>query len=523
MAAERAWAYAMDIKNEMEQSNAPKKRHRMIRRLTKAHIHAKELVALASSCCDTRSGLEAEAYSAWMTGTLFLEKGKAWNEALSHFHHAKSLLNELFKVSDYDRRTNIRYLLEQVEPAVRFCEYQLNRSGKSAKLETMGSGTLASKLESLAAENEVTQGCKSVSEIEWNEETYPIRDERCKIKVLGAQQLVTGVDEELSSFDGLDWKQQEEKVDTVIQMFDKAINAYEDARTAARSASQLGTMSEEQQMELLALERALHGLEVQLTIRRNRTLARALENRLMRSIKRKLLPGKQREKSEKPARPEELVRIYDTLISNVTSLNDLAAELGGARGEVLMDLCSAMLSQFQAMKCYFIAHKYYADGLFEEAYSLFQRTEARCASARSALDECVDTDEGAKEDVERIFKYTKAFKVAAQAEQISKAIAAENAAAEGVRGMSIADSNGKRPRESDCLLDNLESWQSFAGDGKGPAKISKVPPVPDFIRAGQIVLDLALMGIKPPSLDHRIAKKPAGSTATGMVSRLFGW
>ncbi len=44
---------------------------------------------------------------------------------------------------------------------------------------------------------------------------------------------------------------------------------------------------------------------------------------------------------ERGARPEELVRMYDTLLANAGELNELAAEVGGARGEALMDDCAA--------------------------------------------------------------------------------------------------------------------------------------------------------------------------------------
>lgn len=35
------------------------------------------------------------------------------------------------------------------------------------------------------------------------------------------------------------------------------------------------------------------------------------------------------------------VRLYDTLVANTLELNDLAAHVGGAAGEMLMDECTA--------------------------------------------------------------------------------------------------------------------------------------------------------------------------------------
>jgi len=523
VSAERAWAYAMDIKNEIEQDNAPNKRNHMIRRLAKACVHATEVLEITKSCCDTRSQFEAESYSAWMCGTLYLERGKDWGKALSHFHHASSLLNELFKVSDYDQRNNIRYLLEQVEPAVRFCEYQLGRAGKSVEpLSTIGSGSLASKLESLAAESEASKISENLPELEWNGEVFPIRDERCKVMIHSAQQLAGTVESTAKDFLRKDEREQEEDIEKVIQLYDKAINAYDDARGAARSAGQLGSLMEEQQVELVALARALQGLELQMTIERNGMFAKVLENRLTRSIKRRLFPPKSKDKSERPARPEEIVRVYETLIANVTSLNDLAAEIGGAKGEILMDLCSARIAHFQASRCYFVAHKYLSDQAYQEAFSLFLRVQSRVKTALERFDECTDVDEIAKRELNELLIHAQAYKFVAEAELRAMDIETEERAVEGVETMNIEDTQrAKRPRRSDTMVDNIDCWVSYAGDEKNQATIAKVPPAPSFLPVRPIVLDTALMSIKPPKLTHRFVEEP--SSTKSVVSRLFGW
>ena len=78
--AERAWAYAMELKKEVEKSMSLPKRNHLIRRLDKAHSWAMELsrVAGAGGCCDVQVGvgdgvgfmwagaLVAEAYAAWL-------------------------------------------------------------------------------------------------------------------------------------------------------------------------------------------------------------------------------------------------------------------------------------------------------------------------------------------------------------------------------------------------------------------------------------------------------------------------
>merc|ERR1719507_134417 len=74
MAAERAWAYAMQLKFEM--NSEPRKKYHMQNRLRKAKRYAEQLVQLVmaeGAPVDARTKLEAQAYSVWMTGLLNFE------------------------------------------------------------------------------------------------------------------------------------------------------------------------------------------------------------------------------------------------------------------------------------------------------------------------------------------------------------------------------------------------------------------------------------------------------------------
>ena len=53
--AERAWAYAMELKKEVEKSLSRPKRNHLVRRLDKARVWAAELARVAASgCCDAQ-------------------------------------------------------------------------------------------------------------------------------------------------------------------------------------------------------------------------------------------------------------------------------------------------------------------------------------------------------------------------------------------------------------------------------------------------------------------------------------
>jgi len=89
--AERAWAYSLELKREVEAApaKAAAARRHSVRRLAKAAYWAGELAKLAAARCDTRSALEAEAYASWMKGMLGLEKEADWHVAADDLKRAK--------------------------------------------------------------------------------------------------------------------------------------------------------------------------------------------------------------------------------------------------------------------------------------------------------------------------------------------------------------------------------------------------------------------------------------------------
>jgi signal recognition particle subunit SRP68 len=548
----------MDLKNQIEQEMETQKRHQLIRRLSKAVAHTGDLVQLTSARCDARSNLEAEAYSAWMAGTLLLEKETDWEGALTAFLRSKQLLEGLFQVGDFEQRGTCRHFLDQVEPAVRFCEYQISRRGgaapdtaallaSAAAAGGPGADVLASKLASLAAEAQA-QRAASTSEVVWNGETLPVRDDRCRLAVHSAQELEAqltsggGDGSEAEPMEGV-----EGGVDPRIALYDRTINAYSEARAAARAAMQLslqGEGAEKAREELEALGRALHGLELQHTIARNLTLAESAEERLGRALRRELVTRSgaktaAKDKTERPVRAEDVARLFDTLVANASELNDLAAAVGGAAGETLMDDCTAKTAHYQAARCLYAAHACLAGDQWPQAAALFQRAEERCSQAVAKYNECATSDATGKAHLAKLAQQAKAFATVAAAELRAAELRESTAAAAQVDSLALESSGGsgsiaaggvKRSREAAGFLSEcMDEWEAFIGSGMRDPRIARLPPPPALVPVRPIVLDTALMCIEPPSVEHRVPKKQATAAAggaaeeAGMVSRLFGW
>ncbi len=193
MNAERAWAYSQSLKAQATNKSSATLRTRALGRLHRASSSARELAALAAATCDAATCAEAEAYAAWMTALWVAERGQDWPKALAKYqrtrcvgfvwcvvlvcfmwydahvyiiliqlftdsmmhppkhvhtcmhqpphtrphspthtppHHYRTLLEALDKVGDYELQGAVRQLLQQVEPAERFCAYQLERQGE---------------------------------------------------------------------------------------------------------------------------------------------------------------------------------------------------------------------------------------------------------------------------------------------------------------------------------------------------------------------------------------------------------
>jgi signal recognition particle subunit SRP68 len=118
--AERAWSYAMQLKDDLNEDK-PRLRFHLLKRLDKAIKHAQELERLCATCADTRTQLEAEGYSAWLSGTLRLER-EQHQEAMVKFSLAKNVFEQLANVSTGEVRGICLERAESIKDNLRYCE-----------------------------------------------------------------------------------------------------------------------------------------------------------------------------------------------------------------------------------------------------------------------------------------------------------------------------------------------------------------------------------------------------------------
>ena len=76
------------------------------------------------------------------------------------------------------------------------------------------------------------------------------------------------------------------------------------------------------------------------------------------------------------------------------------------------------------------------------------------------------------------------------------------------------------PQLNACLVQGLDSWQSFAGEGGQHARIAQLPPPLQSMPVRPFMLDQALNHLPVPSISHRVAKK---EEQKGAFAKLFSW
>lgn len=203
MNAERAWSYAMQIRQEEQQekeelgedeTNSRLKFH-LVGRLTKAAKWSQDLVRLCQSTPSSdRMVLEAQAYAGLIQGQLELYR-EHWHVALGHFKTAEHVVSQLTTVlsnlQDQDLFTSI--LEKDIRPYLRYCEYNVSTLAEESTSPVTSAFSSANDSSLLMLENKLqtvlknlaTQKAESMQDtdhfgIQWKGEYLMIRNKEVR-------------------------------------------------------------------------------------------------------------------------------------------------------------------------------------------------------------------------------------------------------------------------------------------------------------------------------------------------------
>lgn len=478
MSAERSWSLAMELKENQE--NNPRARFHMLRRLKKAVKASNGLVALCAEMADDKTKLEAEAYCCWMTGNLRLEQ-EDWAPALESFTRAKTIYDHLSKVGDAETQETFKQRVQEIEPTIRFCNYNLSQGEdltglKGSVVQSTGSDVLLqTKLEKVLTDLRKKES-ESMREITWNGKAVPVKNEKLRELVLAAQDSIFQI-EKIGS------------LASKLELYDKTFITYNDALNIIRDelrqlqaqSAKKNVKAEGQESDLRFLFGFLSYTKLSKTVDRNLLLINSLTN-------------KSDDPKQRSASPKEIIKLYDTIIQNVTEMSGLR----DTDDEKYHKTIAAKLLTFKAFRCFYVAQSYYNASKWPETYALLDRTVEHIKSAIDHHEKCSPPSTEDIESLKRLQDKVKGKRAAARAKafaesQAQKAQPTEEK--ESTEGSATAvldqDKFDLNPRR---LKENIIAF----------------PPDFEAIPCKPILFDLALTSLEFPDLTERKKTKAKG-------------
>ncbi len=384
--AERAWSFAMHLKQESASGADASARYRVhsMRRLRKASTWATQLREICAATADAKTQLEADAYAAWMRGNVALESEQwsAAKEAFAATTSAYAKLNAMEFNDLYDLR------IQEIEPSIRYCDYNIQRFGgggggdsaakaaadTKALLELKAAQTnalLQSKLDSALKETRKAKVSESAtsSGVRWRGADVPLDNAQVSAKVLEAKEHEMA----LTQGGGDDDEERKEEVySALLTCMDEALQAVrtDQSREKAGGASP-------------ALESCAQYLEfhkLRHTVARHSLLVAAREAALQVADG-AVAAGAARD--AKAPGPKELASLYHQMSQYVGAM--LAVPGAAEDPDSDAALLAAQQLHYQAARCFFSARTFMEmKQLWAHAHVLFERAATVCHEAINA-------------------------------------------------------------------------------------------------------------------------------------------
>lgn len=435
---------------------------------------------LCVAAADGATVLEAEAYLRGMVAALAVEDGR-WAVARGAYETVERVYQGMAGVragtvgaAVFERR------VEEVVQGIRFCNYQMVRGGGEVELESLRGlagveDALAGKIEQALAEARRTAALE-FGEVEWCGVRVRLRAEKVREAVLMAR-------EESDRFVG-----------GAVDEFDKLFMVYNDAiKVVSDELAEFlasGSAADDRIRELQLLVAYLTYNRLQHTVARNLLLVESFRNK-------------------RGAKPDDFVRLYDNLISNLT---DILALPGVDNDAETSNKAESRRKLFKAYRCFHLAQSYLAAQLQVEAASLFDRVAVHAKSL---------TGKDAAE-ADKIVAESTGMKCRAKAQAFLK----EQQLAGRIDRLSLSKHHTPFVKK-EHILDNLDSYQSFTGKDDPSRVISEMPPALEAVPCKPVLFDLAIDAIRFPEepklekQDNQILAEEQGKQTPAAATSAF--
>uniref|UniRef100_A0AAQ5YHT7 Signal recognition particle subunit SRP68 n=1 Tax=Amphiprion ocellaris TaxID=80972 RepID=A0AAQ5YHT7_AMPOC len=494
MEAERAWSYAMQLKQEA--NTEPRKRFHLLARLRKAAKHSEKLEKLCESPrVDAKTKLEAQAYTAYLTGMVDFEL-QEWKLAMEAFNKCKTIYEKLASAFTEELAVLYRQRVDEISPNIRYCAYNIGDQNAINDLMQMrltggGGGMMAEKLEALITQARTKQAA-TMSEVEWRGRSVPVKIDKARIFLLGL------ADNEAAIAQTANEETKEHLYETLLAECRDTIQAVrEELKSEAKQRERSSDSDSGKVSNLQFLHSYLTYIKLCTLVKRNESMAHTLQAKLKEP---------ETDETKRGPRPQDLIRLYDIILQSLAELSTLQ---GLEDDHTFQKEVSLKTLVYKAYRCFFIAQSYVLVKKWSEALVLYERV---LKYAKEVQSKAKSFNNSLKDlpDVQELIAEVNAEKYSLQA----AAILDTDETAEVPSQQQVKDNTP--------LSDRLETFRL------DPTLVGKQPNLvqfpPDFqpIPCKPLFFDLALNHVAFPALDDKVEQKGKGGL-TGYIKGIFGF
>nr|XP_046265502.1 signal recognition particle subunit SRP68 [Scatophagus argus] len=494
MEAERAWSYAMQLKQEA--NTEPRKRFHLLARLRKAAKHSEKLEKLCESPnVDAKTKLEAQAYTAYLTGMVEFEL-QEWKRAMEAFNKCKTIYEKLASAFTEEMAALYRQRVDEISPNIRYCAYNIGDQNAINDLMQMrltggGGGMMAEKLEALITQARTKQAA-TMSEVEWRGRTVPVKIDKARIFLLGL------ADNEAAIAQASNEETKEHLYETLLAECRDTIQAVrEELKAEAKQRERSSDTDSGKVSNLQFLHSYLTYIKLCTLVKRNESMARTLQAKLKEP---------EADENKRGPRPQDLIRLYDIILQSLAELSTLQ---GLEDDHTFQKEVSLKTLVYKAYRCFFIAQSYVLVKKWSEALVLYERV---LKYAKEVQSKAKGLNNSLKDlpDVQELIAEVNAEKYSLQAAAILD-----------------TDETAEVPSQQQ-VKDNMPLCNRLDTFRLDPALLGKQPNLvqfpPDFqpIPCKPLFFDLALNHVAFPPLDDKVEQKGKGGL-TGYIKGIFGF
>ncbi|KAM7356919.1 signal recognition particle 68 [Cochliomyia hominivorax] len=492
ISAERAWAYAMQLKQES--NTEPRKRFHLVSKLRKACSYALQLQELCNSeAFDARTKLECEAYVSWMHGTLHFEL-QLWKTAGEHLKRAQVVYENLAKALPEDEQELYRAKVNEFTPNLRYCAYNISggRAGGNMDdlLEFRAQGVLEN-LDDLVNKTK-TERSEGLQTIEWRGRKVTVRPEKVRLFLLSTQEL----DKSLEKIS---------KIESKIELIERTLMDCKDAIQAVKDE-----IKQDPKLRSLTTGQTVPGVQYLLAyllyIRHSRTLQRNLC--LVEQAKANFEDPNQKAELNvegRRVRSQDLTRLYEIILQNVAEMQ----QTNGMEDDTVFQAEVENLSlTFKAFRCYYIALTLIDMKKWKEAVALYERSSNY---ANEALKGKLNSEFNMANELKKLISIIDSCKYSAHAYSV------------------LEDDNtddpiftSKSQKSSKPLFERLSQYKEDQLLHTKNPNVFKMTPDMEAIPCKPLFFDLALNYVEFPSLEDKL-QSPGKKGISGFVKGFLGW